>query len=179
MKKALFLFAAAIPALAQQNFDFKTLDKLGANAKESSNISLDGDMIKAAGGLIDGDQSEKHPDSIKPLLDKLKGVYIRSFEYAQPGQYNDADLEPFRAWLQSLQWSKIIDVKGEKENTQMYFQVSSSTQSGGFAIVSAEPKEVSIILIMGNVSMSDLGKLNGKLGIPDMTITHGGKKADK
>ncbi len=32
MKIACMLIAAAMPALAQQNFDFKSLDKIGANA---------------------------------------------------------------------------------------------------------------------------------------------------
>ena len=43
MKTALILFAAAIPAFAQQSFDFKSLDKLGANATESTNITLEGE----------------------------------------------------------------------------------------------------------------------------------------
>jgi hypothetical protein len=172
MKKTLLLLAAAIPAFAQQSFDFKLLDKLGVNAKESSNITLDGDMLKSAGSLLGGDD-----ESAKPLLEKLKGVYIREYKFDKPGQYNDADLEPLRAYLKSLQWAQIIDVKEEKESTQMYLQVPSKTQSGGFAIVSAEPLEVSVVLIMGNVNMSDLGKLN--LPLPSATITHGAKKADK
>src|SRR5580704_2405613 len=100
MKMTWILIAAAMPALAQQNFDFKSLDKLGANASESTNISLEGDTLKLATSLFGGDTGP---------LKNLTGVYVRSFEFAKSGQYNEADLAPIRAYLKTLQWSKIVD----------------------------------------------------------------------
>jgi hypothetical protein len=173
MKKVLVLCAAALPVLAQLSFDFKSLDKLGANAKESTSISLDGDMLKAAGGLV-GDQ-----ESVKPLLEKLKAVYVREFKFAKPGQYDEGYLAHFRTYMKSLQWSKIIDVKDEKESTEIYAQIPSKGQTGGFAIISAEPMEVSVVFISGPINMDDFGKLSARLGIPEMTLDHGRKKSDK
>jgi hypothetical protein len=175
MKTALFILAAAIAALAQQqNFDFKTLDKLGANAKTSSNITLDGDTLKLASGFL-GDGK----DSIRSFVNNLKAIYVRSYEYAKPGQYDEADLAPLRAYVKALGWNKIVDVKETNETSEIYIQALPNNQLGGLAVISTEPKEVSVVFIHGVMNMSDIGKLSGNFGIPDMTITHGGKKAEK
>ena len=170
MKKALILLMAAIPAVAQQSFDFKSLDKLGANAKESTNITLEGDTLKLATSLL-GDE--------KSFFKNLTGVYVRSFEFVKPGQYKEADLAPLRAYLKTLQWTKIVDAKDGGETSEIYLQALPNNRLGGLAIISAEPKEVAIVFISGVMNMSDIGKLSGTLGIPDITLDHGGKKSDK
>ncbi len=101
MKTVWILFAAAIPVFAQQSFDFKSLDKLGANATGSTNITLEGDVLKLATSFFDD----------KSSLKNLTGVYIRSFEFDKLGQYKDADLAPLRSYVKTLQWVKVVDVK--------------------------------------------------------------------
>ncbi len=49
---------------------------------------------------------------------------------------------------------------------------------GGLAIITAEPKEVTVVFINGTLNMSDIPKLSGNLGIPDLRYEHGGKKSD-
>jgi Domain of unknown function (DUF4252) len=163
------LFAAAIPAFAQQNFDFKTLDKLGANATESANITLEGDTLKLATSFLGSDNG---------ALKSLTGVYVRSFEFAKEKQYDPADLAPLRAYIKTLKWTKIVDVKEATETSEIYVQTLPNNKLGGLAIVAAEPKEVSVVFIAGVLDMSDIGKLGGNLGIPDIKLNHDGKKAD-
>ena len=168
MKTALILLAASVPALAQQGFDFKSLDKIGANATDSTNITLEGDTLKLATNFLGGD---------KDAFKNLTGVYVRSFEFAKTGQYRDADLAPVRDYLKGLQWPKILDVKEDGEWTQIYMRALADGRLGGFALVSAEAKEVTVIFIAGVFSMGDLGKLSGDLGIPSAVLDHGGKKS--
>jgi hypothetical protein len=168
MTKAWIPFVALIPAFAQQHFDFKSLDKLGANATESTNVTLEGDTLKLATSFLGGDQGP---------FRKLTGVYVRSFEFARPGQYKEADLAPLRAYLKSLKWAKIVDVKGTEETSEVYLQPLSNGQLGGLAVVSAESKEVTVVFISGVFNMSDLGKLDS-LGIPDLQLNQDGKKSD-
>jgi hypothetical protein len=174
MKKALLFLAAAIPSLAQQNFDFKTLDKLGANAKESTNITLEGSTLKLAGSLL-GDGK----DSAKSLINSLTGIYIRSYEFDKPGQYNETDLAPLRSYLKSGQWSKIVDAKDDKEASEIYIQPLPGDRLGGLVIISAEAKEVSVVFITGALNMSDIAKLSGNLGIPDLPPVPNTKKSGK
>lgn len=172
MKKVLILLTAAIPALAQQTFDFKTLDKLGAKAKESTNITLDRDTLRLAINFLgDGE------NSIKSLATRLKGVYVRSYEFDRPGQYNEADLAPLRAYVRSLQWKKIVDVKEENETSEIYIMGLPNDKLGGLAIISSEPMEVTVVFIDGTMDVNDIGKLSGNLGIPDLpSVTTGNAK---
>jgi hypothetical protein len=169
MKTALILFAAAIPAFAQQTFDFSSLDKLGANASESTNITLEGDVLKLATSFLGGD---------KGPLRNLTGVYVRTFEFAKSGQYKEADLAPLRAYVKTLKWTKVVDVKETNETSEIYVQPLPNDQLGGLAIINAEPKEVDIVFISGVLNLSDVGKLSGNLGIPDIRLEHGGKKSE-
>ena len=176
MKKILILLAAALPAFAAADFDFKQLDKLGANATDSTNITLEGPMLKMASGLMNDDKG-----SAKNVLSKLKGIYVRTWEYAEEGKYNDSDLDPLRNWLDAQHWTKIVDVKEkkDKEKTAIYVLSLPENKPGGFAIISAEAKDVSVVFVDGPVSMEDLGKLGGNIGIPDMSILNDSKKAGK
>jgi hypothetical protein len=167
MRTAWILLAAAIPAFAQQNFDFKTLDKLGANATNSTNITLEGDALKLATSFL-GDE--------KSSLRNLTGVYVRSFEFARPGQYKEADLAPLRSYIKTLQWTKIIDVRETEETSEVYIQPLPNNRLGGLAIVSASPKEVTVVFIAGALNLSDLGKLSN-LGIPDLGLGRDGNKS--
>ena len=163
MKLSWILFAAAVPAFAQQAaFDFKTLDKLGANAKDSTSINLEGDALKAAVGFL-GDK-----------LGNLTGVYVHSYEYAKKGQYNPQDLEPVRAYLRTLNWTKIIDSREDDEVSEIYMKPLPNGKIAGLAIVTMEPTEVTVVFISGEINLADLKNL-GNLGIPDITLDHGGK----
>ena len=162
MKLTWILFAA-LPALAQQPaFDFKSLDKLGANAKESTSINLEGDALKAAAGLM-GDKFRN-----------LTGVYVHTYEFAKTGQYNVQDLEPVRAYLRTLNWTKIVDVKESDETSEIYLQPLPDGKISGLAVLVAEPKEVTVVFLQGTLDPSDLKKL-GSLGIPNIQLDHGGK----
>jgi hypothetical protein len=166
------LFAAAIPSFAQQSFDFKSLDKLAANATGSTNITLEGDTLKLATSFLGNDKDAP------AFLKNLKGVYVRNFEFAKEGQYDPADLAPLRAYIKTLKWTKIVDVKEATETSEIYLQPLPNNQLGGLAIVSAEPTEVAVVFISGVLNMSDIGKLSGNLGIPDIKLNHDGKKSE-
>jgi hypothetical protein len=177
MKRLLILLAVAVCAFAAPPFDFKLLDKLGANAKSSNNITLDGPVLKMAGGLVG---KSKDGESVKSLIAGLKGIYIRSYEFDAEGQYNEGDLEPLRTWLDSQHWSKIVDTKSGREKASIYILPMPDGQFGGLAIVAAEAKEVSVVFIDGQISPDDIGKLGGNLGIPDLSgIDKDIKKAAK
>ena len=175
MKSALILMAAAIPVLAQQNFDFKLLDRLGVNAKNSTNITLDGSLLKLAANIVgNGD------DELKSLIHGLTGVYVRSYQFEKPGQYMETDLEPLRGYLRSGQWSKIVDVKeAAKGASEIYVQALPNDRLGGVVVISAEIKEVTVIFISGVMNANDIAKLSGNLGIPDLPDVPYLKKSGK
>jgi hypothetical protein len=142
------------------------LDDLAAKAKESVNISLDASMLQAASGFLAGkNQDEKS----KKLMEGLKALHVRTFEFEKEGQYRQEDLEPIRAQLRSPGWSRIIEVKEPRESVEIY----AKTEQGkyvGFAIIAAEPDELAVIYVEGEVGLQDLGNLGRTFGGIQITI---------
>jgi hypothetical protein len=175
------IFAAVTGAAWGQNpqpagaLDLSSLDKLEAKAKEVNNVTLDRDLLKLAGGFLSG--KDKDQQAVKTLVDGLKGVYVRNFEFSSKDQYSMADVEPIRKQIRALGWSRIVESreKGDDGTIREIDEVYINTGAGGgLAIISAEPKELSVVYIDGVLKMEDLQKLHG-LGVPDINIEHDDK----
>ena len=112
----------------------KTLDKLAAIAKSSTNVTLDADMLKMAAGFLGGGD-DKDAASMKSLVAGMKGVYVRAYEFDKPGQYAESDVAPLRAYLKQPKWK--ADAGGEgRQGVDAGFlicprQIISSRGSGG------------------------------------------------
>jgi hypothetical protein len=170
MKTLLILTALSLPLWAQQGFDFKSLDKLDALAKNKTKVTLDADMLRLAAGFLNDDKTEQHPDSLRRLVANLKGIYVRTYEFEKDGQYSAADVEPLRAYLKQQQWSRIVESQEDKELSEIYIQPLPNDRFGGVAILSTEPRELTVVYISGVMNMSDLEKLGGNLGIPEIDL---------
>jgi hypothetical protein len=176
MKKTSLLFALALPLFAQQGFDFRTLDGLAANAKNKTTVTLDADMLKMAANFLGAD--DKDSASIKSLVGNIKAIYVREYEYDRPGQYNEGDLAPLRAYLARPAWNKIVESKEANESSEIYLQPLPGNQLGGVAVISVEPREVTVVFINGVLNLEDIAKLSGTMGIPDIESLKNLKKSD-
>lgn len=157
--------------------DFKLppdLEKLAEHATESVDVTLDQSMLSLAGGFLSKDDPDEA--QVKKLITKLKGIYVRSFEFDKTGQYSMADVQSMRAQLKGPNWSRIVGVKNVKgENTEIYI-LKNGDQIGGIVVLDAEPKELTIVHIDGSISPDDLSRLSGHMGIPELGK---GKKKSK
>jgi len=159
-------------AAQQPPFDFKSLDKFDSMTEHKTKITLDGDMLKLAGKFLGSDDDkDKDVDSIKNLVNNLKGIYIRNYEFDKDGQYTQADIEPLRAYLKQQQWTKIVEQQDGKELSEVYVQPIANEKFGGVAIIAAETRELTVVYISGAMNLSDLEKLGGNMGIPDVDLS--------
>ena len=160
-KLALFLLfiscAFAQEKSAHLQFDW---DKLAAKAVETTDLNLDPPMLEMAAKFL-GNEGD---DEAKQMVRKLKGVFIKSFTFDKEGQYTDADVNAIRSQLQPPEWSKMLETRGKNETAGIYIK------SDGIVIFSAEPKEFTVIQIIGPSDLAALGALGGKLGIPKMNF---------
>jgi hypothetical protein len=140
---------------AGQQLDLSSLDKLAAKAKSSRVITLDPDKLALASSLL----NEKDG---KDLVGKLKGLSVRSFEFAAKGAYSKSDLDAIRKQLTGPGWSKVISVKEEDEDVEIWFYKSGD--AGGMAVVAAEPTELTVVHLAGPADLSALSKLSGLAG---------------
>ena len=105
MKTRWFLALAAALPLCAQSIDFKMLDKLGEKAKESSVVNLGPDQLGMVAGLTDG----KGKQGLGDLAKVLKAVQVRSYEFAEKGQYDPEVVKAFRDKVTaSGNWVNII-----------------------------------------------------------------------
>jgi hypothetical protein len=171
--------AFVLPAWALDN-NIKmpvNLDKLAARATESVDVTLDASMLELASKFL----SQGDPDQaqVKKLVSKLKGVYVRSFEFDKEGQYSLSDIEALRQQVKAPMSSKIVGVKSLKgENSEVYLQKNGS-QIGGLFVIAAEPKELTIVHIDGPIDPEELSQLGGHMGIPKIGIKHEGQKSGR
>jgi hypothetical protein len=176
MKTSFLLIALSLPLWAQQDFDFRSLDKLDAVAKNRTKVTLDSDMLRLAAGFLGMDKDDKDSASLKSLADNLKGIYIRTYEFEKDGQYSESDVAPLRAYLKQRQWSRIVESREGTDLSEVYVQPLPNGRFGGVAIVSTESRELTVVYISGTMSMSDLAKLSGNLGVPEIDLTPKGPR---
>ncbi len=150
------------------------LDRLAARATESVDVTLDASMLQLASGFL----SKDDPDQVKvkKIVSKLKGVYVRSFEFDKEGQYSINDVESIRSQLKPPMWARIVDVRSNKgENTEVYMK-KDGDQVAGLVVIDAEPKELTVVHIDGSINPEELSELGGHMGIPRMDRGGSGKK---
>jgi hypothetical protein len=165
--------AAAVPLAAQIQFG---LDNLASKAKESVDITLDASMLRLAGGFL-SKKGDSDNQAFQKMLAGLKNVTVKSFTFAEEGQYKIEDLQPIRDQLRKAGWTTFINVREKTETTEIYSKSDAGgTQSGGLALLVAEPKELTVIYIEGAIDLSGLANLAGHFGIPDLPIP--GAKSD-
>lgn len=147
------------------------LDHLATRAKETVEVTLDENMLGMASGFL----SRAKPDEakVKELIGSIKGIYVRSFEFAGKGEYTAKDLESVRSQLRTPDWTRIVNVqsRGEGENAEIYLR-SEGGKPAGLAIIAAEPTELTIVQIIGPIALDQLGELANKFSIiPNVKVS--------
>jgi len=174
MKRSILPIAIAAIAVVwplRAQLQVSSLDPLAAKAKEASDITLDGAVLQMAGKFLSG--ANKGGDGkgkiVTDMLSNLKAITVRNFEFAQEGQYRQEDLEPIRAQLKAPGWSKIVGNRSDRETSEIYTKADGNRVTG-FAILAAEPKELTVVYIEGSIDLDDLSRLGGQFGIPPGAI---------
>ena len=99
----------ALPALASaadpgrlQLPDFSALAK---RATQSVDISLDPSLLRLASGAINSD-SDGNAAAVNGLIQGIKGIYVRSYTFDNPGEYSRADVTAVQAQLLGPGWQQ-------------------------------------------------------------------------
>lgn len=161
---ALLLILAAVPVSAQRiNLDFPGLaDK----AIETVDVTLDGDILQMASRFL----NPRDPDqrTAREMVMKLQGIYVRSYEFEHEGDYDRSVIGRVRSQL-GPNWKRIVTVKSrDRENTEIYVDTrgGDSKTVHGLVIISAEPRELTLVNLVGPVDIDKLSSLEGEFGIP-------------
>ena len=164
---ALLITAAALLAAVPQQFQLN-LDSLASKASNVVDVSLTGATLKFAARFLDSGDPEEA--DIKKLIGGLQGIYIKNFEFKSDKAWTQADLDPIRNQLKGPGWQRIVGVKSEDgENSEVYLHVEGDKNTG-IAILVAEPREVTVINIVGPIDLEQLADLGGHFDVPRLRM---------
>ena len=172
MKIASIALAAAIlPACAQELKLPVNLDALEQRAEQSVSVTMDKSMLKLAGKFLKDEHEEA---DVRRLISGLESIDVRSFEFGKEGEYSKADLDAVRSQLQGPPWGRIVGVRSKRHggDVDVYFKDTGNGQLGGIVVIAAEPRELTIVHIVGTLDPDKLAELGGEFGIPRLETSH-------
>ena len=166
----LILVAAGAVGAAAQNPRIQTgqLEVLTAKASQTVDVNIDEGLIRLSAKFL----SREKPDEarVKDLINGLKGIYVKSFQFETEGQYSSGDLDSIRTQLKSPGWSRIVNVFSRKEGNLEVYLMQTGDRISGLALLASDPKEFTVVNIVGPVDLDKLTQLEGQFGIPELEI---------
>jgi len=121
-------------------------------------------MLAFAAKFMNG--KDKDEAATRKLIEGLDGIYVREYEFDKEGQVSPEEVEALRKYFETSEWSPIVRERERKngETTDVMVKLVNGEPHGMF-ILEAEPKELTVVLILGPIHMEDLGRLKGIGGL--------------
>ena len=165
------VFATASPSAAQTALlRLDNLDKLGVNARQVIDVTVDEQLLQLASKFLSSTRSADERE-IKELVKDLKGVYVKRFEFDSNGQYSAADVEPILKQLRGSGWARIVGVTSKRDERNIeVFVMTEASLIKGIAVVAAEPRELTVVNVVGPIDVDRLSRLQGQFGIPRLEL---------
>jgi hypothetical protein len=163
------------PAQAAERVQMEQLDRLAAKAEKFIDVNIDENLLRLPLSFI-ANSKEKDAKEVAEIVAGLKGVYVRVFEFASAGQYAEGDFSALRAQVRGAGWSRVVNVMNRRDEQHVEVFLQTGVGSiGGLVVIATQPKELTVINIVGRIDVEKLSKLEGKFGIPsiaDINLGH-------
>lgn len=155
------MLGVAIPASAQRlNLSF--LADLEERADEVVDVTLDASMLRMASKFLGRDADER---AIRDMIQGLEGIYVRSYEFAKEGEYDRGLVDRIKSQL-GANWKPLVTVRSKKKDNVNIYADMRGEKITGLVIIAAEPRELTVVNIVGPIDIDRLADLQGEFGIP-------------
>ena len=126
--------------------------ELAARASNVTEVTLGKNMLGFAAKFMNGKDEDEL--ATRKLIEGLDGIYVREYEFDKDGQYSMEDLQKLRQYFETSEWSPIVRSRERRtgETTDVLVKMVNGETRGMF-VLSAEPRELTIVLILGPVRM--------------------------
>lgn len=133
--------------------------ELASRASNVTEVTLGKNMLAFASKFMNGKDEDEA--ATKKLIDGLDGVYVREYEFDKEDQYSPEEVEKLRQYFETAEWTPIVRERERHggETTDVMMKVVNGETKGLF-VLSAEPRELTIVLILGPIHPEDIGKLS-------------------
>jgi hypothetical protein len=163
------LLLSAGACAAEGQLQLPDFNGLSEKASESVTITLDAALLGLAARFLDPAKPEDA--AVREAIAGIKGIYVRKYKFEQDFAYPKADVEMVRKQLGAPGWQRLVEVRSRKEqqNVDIYILLDQD-RANGLAIIASEPREFTIVNIVGSIDMRKLHELEGQFGIPKLEI---------
>jgi hypothetical protein len=167
----------ASPLAAQLRKLDINLSHLESQASETVEITLEKEVLRLATRFLSGQAADER--QIRDLVQGLTGIYVRSFEFKRNNAYSASDVERIRAQL-GRPWERIVKVRSStSDNVDIFIYPRTDDIVGGLVIIAAEPRELTVVQILGDIPLDRISSLDGQFGIPRMGLEQTRSKGKK
>jgi hypothetical protein len=142
---------------------------LAQKATESVTIALDPALLGMAARFLDANDPEDA--ATKEVIKGLRGIYVRSYTFDKDSVYQQADIDAVRSQLSAPGWNRLVQTRSRKTgaNVDIYIMIDNN-QAIGLALIASEPRQFTIVNIVGAIDLDKLHKLEGQFGVPKLDI---------
>lgn len=166
----------ALPALAiaadPGRLQLPDLSALSKIATQSVDISLDPSLLHLASGVIGSDSGGGNSAAVNDLIKGIRGIYVRSYTFKRPGEYSKADVKSLQAQILTPGWQAVVSTHDLKQGGDVdVYLLRNGDRTEGVAIIAAQPRQLTIVNIVGSIDLAKLAQLQGQFGVPKVGLT--------
>ena len=165
-------FTLALPvtgAGAEPELDIPNFSHLRLTASDSVDVTLDGFLMRVAKKFAADAAGDAHDESLA-LLQDIKSVRVRNFTFDTDNAYSKADIDGVRRQLEGPGWSALVQVHKREANEDVDVYVClEDDKVKGLAVIASDPREFTIVNIVGSIDLDKISRLEGQFGIPRMS----------
>jgi predicted nucleotidyltransferase len=98
---------------------------------------------------------------------------VRNYQFAADFTYSKDDIDSVRSQLSGPAWTQLMQIHDQKKHEDVGVYVAMDNHKvTGFAVLASEPREFTIVNIVGAVDLEKMADLQKQLGLPDATTAH-------
>ncbi|HYJ42094.1 MAG TPA: DUF4252 domain-containing protein [Steroidobacteraceae bacterium] len=164
--------ALALPVAGfgvEPELNIPNFSHLKHKATESVDVTLDGFLMRIAQKFAASHAAEEAHDEAISILQDIKSVRVRNFTFDSDNAYSMADIDSVRKQLKAPGWSALVQVhRRDNEDVDVYVCLEDDKVKG-LAVIASEPREFTIVNIVGSIDLDKISQLEGEFGIPRMS----------
>ena len=162
------LLLPAVASAADAKLKLPEFRGLAEKATESVNISLNPWLLRTMAAFMDENDADEA--ATRKLLSGIKSIEVRNYEFAGDFAYSAADLDAVRKQLAGPGWSRLVQVHDTKKNEDVdVCLLIEDGHTNGFALIASQPREFTIINIVGSFNIEDLPRLESRLHLRNLS----------
>ena len=164
----LFLAGLAVVSAGAQQSQLpappKVEKEIASRASDVTEVTLGKNMLAFATRFMDN--KDKDSAETRKLIESLDGIYVREYEFEKDNEVSPEEVDKLRAYFETAEWTPVVRERERRgrETTDVMVKLVNGEPHGIF-VLTAEPRELTIVLILGPIRMEDLSKLHGLNGL--------------